>query len=126
MKKYMLAISVFLCTVMLGVAIAQEKAPEKQKPEKTQKVEDQAQKTEAKIQTGEVVQIDATKNEIVIKDDAGAEVRLVVSTSTKFTKADKTIALGDVKVGDKVACECEASTDGCKATSIAVIPPAHN
>ena len=126
MKKYMLAISVFLCTVMLGVAIAQEKPPEKQKPDKPQKVEENAQKTEAKIQTGEVVKIDATKNEIVIKDDAGAEVRLVVSTSTKFTKADKTIALGDVKVGDKVACECEASTDGCKATSIAVIPPAHN
>jgi hypothetical protein len=126
MKKYMLAISVFLCTVMLGVAIAQEKAPEKQKPEKTQKVEDKAQKTEAKIQTGEVVSIDAAKNEIVIKDDAGAEVRLLVSTSTKFTKADKTIALGDVKVGDKLAIECEASTDVCKATSIAVIPPAHN
>ena len=126
MKKYMLAVSVFLCTVMLGIAIAQEKPTEKQKPEKTQKVEEKAQKPEAKIQTGEVVKIDATKNEIVIKDDAGAEVRLLVSTSTKFTKADQTIALSDLKVGDKVASECEASTDVCKATSIAVIPPAHN
>ena len=123
MKKYVLAISVILCTVMLGVAIAQEKATDKQKPEKAQKVEDQAPKAEAKVQSGEVVSIDATKNEIVIKDDAGAEVRLLISTTTKFTKADKTIALSDVKVGDKLACECEPSADGCKAKSIAVIPP---
>jgi len=117
MKKYVWAISVIL--MMLGVAIAQEKAPEAQKPEK-------APKMEAKAIAGEVTSLDATKNEIVIKDDAGAEVRLLVSTTTKFTKADQTIALSDLKVGDKVASECEASTDVCKATSIAVIPPAHN
>jgi Cu/Ag efflux protein CusF len=115
MKKYVLAISVVLCTVMLGMAIAQEKATEQQKPEKAPQVE-------AKAQTGEVTSIDATKNEIVIKDDAGAEVRLLISTSTKITKAGKTIALGDIKVGDKVASECVASADGCQAKSLTVIP----
>jgi hypothetical protein len=114
MKKYMLAISVVL--LMLGAAIAQEKAPEPQKPEKAPKVE-------AKAIAGEVTSIDATKNEIVIKDDAGAEVRLLISTTTKITKAGKGIAFGDVKVGDKVASECEASADGCNAKSLAVIPP---
>ena len=114
MRKYVLAISVIL--MMLGAAIAQEKAPEAQKPDK-------APKMEAKAIAGEVTSIDATKNEIVIKDDAGAEVRLLVSTTTKLTKAGKSIAFGDVKVGDKVATECEASPDGCKAKSLAVIPP---
>jgi ABC-type Fe3+-hydroxamate transport system substrate-binding protein len=112
MKKYVLALSVILCTVMF--AIAQEKPTEQPKPE--------SQAT-AKAQSGEVVSIDATKNEIVIKDAAGAEVRLLISTSTKITKAGKTIALGDVKVGDKVTSECEATADGCKAKSLAVMPP---
>lgn len=115
MKKYVLAISVVLCTVMLGMALAQEKAAEQQKPDKAPQVE-------AKAQTGEVASIDATKNEIVIKDEAGAEIRLLISTSTKITKDGKTIALADVKVGDKVTSECVASTDGCKAKSLVVIP----
>jgi ABC-type Fe3+-hydroxamate transport system substrate-binding protein len=113
MKRYLLAISVIV--MMLGVAIAQEKAAEPQKPEK-------APKAEVKAQTGEVVSLDATKNEIVIKDDAGAEVRLLISTSTKISRDGKAIAIGDVKVGDKVTTECETSADGCKAKSITVIP----
>ena len=112
MKKYVLAISVVLCTVMLGLALAQEQATEQKKPDKAQ----------AKAQTGEVVSIDAAKNEIVIKDDASAEVRLLVSTSTKITRDGKTIALAELKVGDKVTSECEASAEGCKAKSITVIP----
>ena len=114
MKKYVWAVSVIL--MMLGAAIAQEKAQEAQKPEKAPKVE-------AKAIAGEVTSLDATKNEIVIKDDAGAEVRLLISTTTKITKAGKGIAFADVKVGDKVAAECEASADGCKTKSLAVIPP---
>jgi hypothetical protein len=109
MKKYVLAISVVLC--LLGVAIAQEPTTE-QKPDKAQ----------AKAQMGEVVSIDATKNEIVIKNDASAEVRLLISTSTKITKAGKTIALADLKVGDKITSECETSAEGCKAKSITVVP----
>jgi hypothetical protein len=99
---------------MIGVAIAQEKTTE-QKPAKPPA-------SMTKTQTGEVASIDTAKNEIVIKDEAGAEVHLLIATSTKITRAGKAITLGDVKVGDKVACECEESPDGCKAKSVSVIP----
>jgi hypothetical protein len=115
MKKYVLALSAVLCTVMLGVAIAQEKATEQQKPDK-------APKATAKAQTGEVMSVDATKNEIVIKDEAGAEIHILIGTSTKITRDGKAVALGEVKVGDLLASECEPSADGCKAKSITVTP----
>jgi hypothetical protein len=111
MKRFMLAIPVILCVLMAAVAIAQE-ATEHQKPAK------------AKAHTGEVTSIDAAKNEIVIKDSAGAEVRLLVSTSTKITKAGKTIPFADLKVGDKLATECDMSADGCTAKHITVMPTA--
>lgn len=114
MKKYALAVSILVCTVMLGVALAQEKQTEA-KPEQTPKA--------STPQMGEVVSIDPTKNEIVIKDDSGAEVHLLIATTTKITRDGKSIALRDVKVGDKIASDCEPSSDGCKAKSVAVMPP---
>ncbi len=79
----------------------------------------------AKMQhTGEVVSVDATKNEIVIKDEAGTEAHLLISSSTKITRSGRPITLADVKAGDKVTSECEASADGCKAKSITVTSPA--
>jgi Cu/Ag efflux protein CusF len=119
MAKHVLAICVLVCTGMVGAVVAQEKPNEQKKPE-------QAPAAAAKIQTGEVASIDAAKNEIVIKDEAGAEIHLLVGTSTKITKAGKEASLGDLKVGDKVSTECEESTDGCKAKSISVIPPAEH
>jgi Cu/Ag efflux protein CusF len=116
MKKYVLAVSVILCTAMIGMAIAQETAKEQQKPDKAPKVT-------AKAQTGEVVSVDPTKNEIVIKDDAGTEIHLLIGTTTKITRDGKDITLGDVKAGEKVTSECEPSADGCKAKSIVVTPP---
>jgi len=110
MKRFMLAIPVILCVLMAAVAIAQEKVTEEQKPAK------------AKAHTGEVVSVDAEKNEIVIKDATGAEVRLLVSTSTKINKAGKTIAFADIKVGDKLTTECEMTGDTWTAKSITVIP----
>lgn len=112
MKQYVLGMSVILCLVMFGIAAAQEQTKEQQKPDKV-----------VKAQTGEVLSVDPSKNEIVIKDDAGAEIRLLIGVSTKITKAGKTISLGDVKTGDKVSSECEVSSDGCKAKSIMVMPP---
>lgn len=116
MKKYVLAISVFLCTAMLGMAIAQEKASEPQKPDKPPMVM-------AKVQTGEILSIDPAKNEIVIKDDTGAEIHLLIGTTTKITRDGKSISLREVKVGDIATSECEQSADGCKAKSITVTPP---
>jgi len=114
MKKYALAVSILVCTVMLGVALAQEKQVEP-KPDQTPKA--------TAPQMGQVVSIDAAKNEIVIKDDSGAEVHLLIATTTKITRDGKTISLTDIKVGDKIASECQQSADGCKAKSVAVMPP---
>ena len=111
MAKYVFAVCVILGIAVLGMAGAQEKT------------DDAAQKKAAKV-TGEVVSIDTMKNEIVIKDNTGAEAHLLVSVSTKITKAGKGITLADVKVGDIVSSECEDSGEGCKAKSILVTPPA--
>jgi Cu/Ag efflux protein CusF len=74
----------------------------------------------AKTVSGEVVSVDSDKNELVIKDKAGAEVRLVVNESTKFTKGDKTISLADLKAGEKVTCEAAESEGKWVAKSIQV------
>ena len=78
-----------------------------------------AQKS-AKVQTGEVVSVDAAKNEIVIKDDSGGETHLLVSSATKITKEGKGIQLADVQSGDLVTSECDDSADGCRAKSVKV------
>jgi len=70
--------------------------------------------------TGEVVLVDATKNVIVIKDEAGTEAHLLISSSTKITRSDRPITLADVKAGDRVTSECEGAANGCEATSISV------
>lgn len=112
MGKYVLAVSAVLCIALLGMAVAQ------------QQTEGAAQKKSAKVQTGEVVSVDAMKNEIVIKDSTGAEARVLISPSTKITKAGKAITLADVKAGDILSSECEDSDEGCKAKSVQVTPPA--
>ncbi|PYT06971.1 MAG: hypothetical protein DMF60_08030 [Acidobacteria bacterium] len=80
----------------------------------------------AKMQqhAGEVVSVDATKNEIIIKDEAGTEAHLLIISSTKVTRSGRSITLADVRAGDKVASECESTADGCKAKSIVVTSPA--
>jgi len=118
MRKLMLAASAILLTTVLGLAIGQQKPEQKAEDNPTN-----ADKKAAKMITGEVVTVDATKKEITIKDDAGMETRLLVASSTKLTKAGKSITLADVKTGDKISTECAESSDGCKAKSIEVMPP---
>jgi hypothetical protein len=74
----------------------------------------------AKTVSGEVVSVDSDKNEVVIKDTAGAEVRLVINESTKLTKGDKSISLANVKPGEKVTCEAAESEGKWVAKSIQV------
>jgi ABC-type Fe3+-hydroxamate transport system substrate-binding protein len=129
MGKYVLTVCLILCTAMLGMAVAQQQ--QEQKPPKTEqkppKAEPKPPNTEqpakASAYAGEVVSVDATKNEIVVKNEEGAETKLLVSKSTKITKDGKDATLGDVKGGDKLTSECEASSDGCKAKSIQVTTP---
>jgi glycoprotein GP40 len=116
MGKYILVICAILCFGLAGVAIAQEKAQDPQKSETTAP-------PAAKMLSGEVTSIDAAKNDVVIKDEKGAEVHILIATSTKITKAGKTIGLADLKVGDKLSTECEDSATGCKAKTIAITPP---
>jgi hypothetical protein len=82
--------------------------------------------TSASLQqhSGEVVSVDRARNEIIIKDDAGTETRLLISASTRLTRSGRSVPLADVKAGDKVTGECESSADGCKAKSIVVTSPA--
>jgi hypothetical protein len=75
---------------------------------------------EDKMVSGEVASVDAAKNEVVIKDSAGAEVRLVVNDSTKLTNGDETISLADLKPGVKVTCETAESEGKWVAKSIQV------
>ena len=70
--------------------------------------------------TGEVMFVDANKNEIVIKDEAGTEAHLRITASTKITRSGRPITLADVKAGDRVTSECEGAADGCEANSISV------
>jgi hypothetical protein len=75
---------------------------------------------EDKMVSGAVASVDAAKNEVVIKDSAGAEVHLVVNDSTKLTKGDETISLADLKPGVKVTCEAAESEGKWVAKSIQV------
>ena len=119
MGKYVLVICAILCFGLAGVAVAQEKPKDPQKSES-------APPPAAKMQSGEITSIDAAKGEVVIKDQAGAEVHILIVTSTQITKAGKTITLADLKVGDKLSSECEDSATGCKAKTIAITPPSEN
>jgi hypothetical protein len=109
MKKCLFAFSLIFFLASLGLAMNtqdQSKSP--------------AQKAAVKTVNGEVVSVDATKNEIVIKDDAGAEVRLLTSKATKVTREGKSIGLGEVKPSEKVTCEAEESSGSWLAKSIRV------
>ncbi len=126
-RKLMLAFSAILLTAALGLAIDQqqpEQQPEQQQEQKAPETPVDSDKKAPKMRTGVVVTIDATKNEITIKDDAGTEARVLIDTLTKITRAGESITLADLKVGDRISSECAESTDGCNAKVVQVIPPA--
>jgi len=109
MKKCLFTFSLIIFMASLGLAMATEH----------QTSQTAAQKA-TKTVSGEVVSVDAAKNEVVVKDDAGAEVRLATNKSTKVTKEGKAVALADLKPSDKVTCEAEEATGGWLAKSIRV------
>jgi hypothetical protein len=125
MAKYVLAVAVIVCVALLGAARAQEKATQQKAQEKaTQpKTDESAQQKPALAQpAGDVVSIDAMKNELVIKDNAGVETHLLIDASTKITRGGKSITLADIKGGDKITSECEDTAEGFKARTITVTP----
>ncbi|HWP45099.1 MAG TPA: hypothetical protein VNO14_17790 [Blastocatellia bacterium] len=114
MKKYAFAFFLILFTASLALAIQDQKPAEK--AEGQQPAEQKATKTI----TGEITSVDSTKNEVVLKDASGADVRFTVNESTRITKAGKTIQLADLKAGEKITVECEESASGCVAKTILV------
>lgn len=129
MGKLLLAVSLILCAGLFSVVSAQEPPPPqppeaKQAPKKPdQKAEKSVEKAATKARVWDVVSIDQSKNEIVVKDDSGAETHLLISPTTKITREGNAAAIGDVKAGDKLTFECEGATDNCKAKLIQIIPP---
>jgi hypothetical protein len=108
MKKFIFAFSLVLFLTSLGLA----GATSYQEPSSAQKA--------AKTVSGEVLSVDPAKNELVVKDETGGEVRLLVSKATKVTKEGKAISLADVKPSAKVICEAEEVGGGWAAKSIRV------
>jgi hypothetical protein len=107
MKKYTLVLFVAVATAVFVLSAAKLSQGSS------------AQKS-AKVQSGEVVSVDAAKNEIVIKDASGGESHILISSATKITKEGKGIQLAEVQAGDIVTSECDESADGCKARSVKV------
>lgn len=125
MGKLMMAVLSVLCLGVLGLAIAQQQQqppppPQQAAPETAEK----SQKA-AKSFAGEVVSIDVTNKDLVVKDAAGAETHVAIDTSTKIKQGDKTLTMSDLKAGDRVTYECEEATGPCKAKTIKITPPPH-
>jgi hypothetical protein len=108
MKKFIFAFSLVLFLTSLGLA----GATGYQSASSAQKA--------AKTVSGEVVSVDTAKSELVLKDETGAEVRLLVAKGAKVTKEGKAISLADVKPSEKVICEAEESAGSWTAKSIRV------
>ena len=73
-----------------------------------------------KTVSGEVASVDSAKNEVVIKDEAGAEIRLMFDKTTRVTKEGKPITIKEVKPAEKVICDAEETANGWLAKSIKV------
>src|SRR5215471_14665276 len=111
MKKFMFAFSLVLFLASIGLAGATMRQSD-QSAQSTQKA--------AKMVSGEVVSVDMAKNELVVKDETGGEVRLMVGKATKVIKEGRAISLADLKPSEKVICEAEESAGSWTARSIRV------
>ena len=112
MKKFIFAFSLVLFLTSLGLAGAANGQSGSSDGSSAQKA--------AKTVSGEVMSVNPTKNELVVKDETGGEVRLLVGKSTKVTKEGKAISLADLKPSEKVICEAEESAGSWTARSIRV------
>jgi lipoprotein-anchoring transpeptidase ErfK/SrfK len=108
MKKLIFAFSLVLFLANFGLA----SATGSQAPSSAQKA--------AKTVSGEVVTVDTAKNELIVKDDTGDEVRLLVGKSTKVTREGKAISLAEVKPSEKVNCDAEGAAGAWTAKAIRV------
>jgi hypothetical protein len=112
MKMYLLAASLLLFTAAPGMArhlTAQSQAGQA------------APQTTAQTVSGEIVSINPNNNELVVKDRAGKEMKLMTNDATKVMREGKSITLAELKTNERVTCECEQTADGWTAKSIQVM-----
>ncbi len=107
MKKFVFAFSLVLFLASLGLASAESQS-------------NVAAQKAAKTVSGEVMSVDTAKNELVVKDETGGEVRLMVHRGAKVTRDGKAISLAEVKPSEKVTCEAEEHAGAWTARSIQV------
>src|SRR5215510_14574387 len=112
MKKFIFALSLVLFLISLGLAGATNWQSGSSEGSSAQKA--------AKTVSGEVMSVNAAKNELVVKDETGGEIRLVVGRTTKVIKEGKAISLADLKPSEMVICEAEESAGSWTAKSIRV------
>src|SRR5262249_57492616 len=94
MKKFIFAFSLVLFLTSLGLAVGANGQSGSSEGSSAQKA--------AKTVSGEVMSVNPAKNELVIKDENGGEVRLLVGKSTKGIKEGKAISLADLKPSHKL------------------------
>lgn len=98
MKKYVLTL-VSVMMVMACLLSAQAS------------INQASQEPAAKSESGKVIAVDAAKNEFKVKDDKGAEKSIAVTADTKITKEGRDVTLAELKTGDRVMYELDASAN---------------
>src|SRR5262249_48650389 len=81
-----------------------------------------SQEAGAKTYQAKVVNVDAAKNELSVKDSKGADVILRITGTTKMTKGGKEGTLTDIKAGEKVSNELEGTGENATVKTIVISP----
>src|SRR5262249_976070 len=71
-----------------------------------------------KTVSGEVMSVNPAKNELVVKDETGGEVRLLGGKTTKGIREGKALSLADLKTREKGGWETQKSTGSSTAKKI--------
>jgi Cu/Ag efflux protein CusF len=79
------------------------------------------QQQQVKRATAKVVSVDASRNAIEIKDQAGSNVTMTVSPTAKITKDGKDVTLNDIKADDTVSVEWDDEGGKMTAKSVTVV-----
>src|SRR5438128_181196 len=112
MKKYLLTlVSVMMILACIVSVQARNNA----------KLNQASQEPAARSESGKVVSVDAAKNEFKVKDDRGAEKTIAVTADTKITKEGKDVTLAELKTGDRVMYELDASASTPTAKMLMVM-----
>jgi hypothetical protein len=72
-------------------------------------------------QMAKVVTVDTAKSELAVKDEKGMEKTMSIAPTTKITKEGKDITLAEIKTGDRVMYELDATSDPPVAKSLLVM-----